>query len=104
MWQLELLFLYKNTSRRMSVIEAGRLLYLEPQAIQSGIEAFVNSGILVRRDNQQFEYAPSPSLSGAIDETAKMYSERRTAVINFIYASPMRSFADAFRLRPEEEE
>ncbi len=88
----------------MTIDEAGRSLYLEPRAIESGIQSLVAAGILKKIDDNLYQYDPTPFLSVAIDETAKMYSERRTAVINFIYASPMRTFADAFRLKPEEEE
>ncbi|MGH9549423.1 MAG: hypothetical protein ACRD3W_08610, partial [Terriglobales bacterium] len=103
-WQLELLFLYRNSSRSMTVFEAARALYMEPPALQSGVNSLLNSGILVKEGDQSFKYAPSSgTLADAVDETARVYNEKRTAVINFIYASPMQSFSDAFKLKPDKD-
>jgi hypothetical protein len=73
---------------------------MEPRALADCMKSFFNAGILVSSGDDRFEYAPKPaSLAESVDETAKMYNERRTAVINFIYAAPMRNFSDAFRLK-----
>lgn len=88
----------------MSVAEVSRSLYMEQRMLDSCINAFVSAGILVRESNQQYSYMPNTAAAAAaIDEIARLYSERRTGVINFIYASPMDSFSDAFKLTKENE-
>lgn len=51
----------------------------------------------------QLELPTSFIQSETIEETARMYDERKTAIISFVYASPMRSFSDAFILKPQED-
>lgn len=86
----------------MTSAEASRSLHMEHRAVEESIKDFANSNIMVIDQEGGCRYSPPGALSDSIDETAKMYNERRTAVINFIYAGPMRSFSDAFRLSGEE--
>jgi hypothetical protein len=62
------------------------------------MRTFASVGILHIAGDQRYKYSPPIILSESIDETAKMYSERKIGVINFIYAAPMHSFSDAFKL------
>ncbi len=94
--------MFKNSSRPMTVAEATRFLHMEHRAIEESVKDFANANIMVVDKEGACRYSPSGTLADSIDETAKMYNERRTAVINFIYAGPMRSFSDAFRLTGEE--
>ncbi|HEY9777597.1 MAG TPA: hypothetical protein V6C81_27785 [Planktothrix sp.] len=69
------------------------------------MKSLADAGILVRDGEQRFKYAPKPaSMTEAVEETAKMYNERRTAVINFIYAAPMRNISDSFSPKIEAED
>ncbi|MBY0551422.1 MAG: hypothetical protein K2W95_29345 [Candidatus Obscuribacterales bacterium] len=70
----------------MTVAEVSRLLYMEQKILEACIESFVHTGILLK-ENQRFLYAPGPNATTAIEEIARLYGERRTAVINFIYAN-----------------
>jgi hypothetical protein len=59
---------------------------------------------LIRRDGDQFQYAPPSALRGAVDELAEMYRTRPVTLVRAVYERPARaiqSFADAFRLRQE---
>lgn len=99
-WQLELLLLFKRSGNSMDVLEASRALRMESRALEEYIKFLAAAGILVRDDNQHYAYAPQfTALSEAIDEAEKMYSERRVAVVDFIYASPRRNFSDALKFR-----
>lgn len=70
----------------MTVAEVSRSLYMEQKILEACIESFVHSGILLK-ENQRFFYAPGSGTTTAIEEIARLYGERRTAVINFIYAN-----------------
>ncbi len=103
-WQLELLLLFKSNPRSLTVAEASRILCITPRATESGIKALVGSGILIQETSHNFKYAATGMVSQSVDEIERMYKEKRTAVINFIYASPVQSLSDAFKLRQNEEE
>lgn len=103
-WQLELLLLFKCNTRSLSVEETSRILCTTPRAASAGIKALMGSGILVQESPSKYKYVATGSASQAVDEIERMYKERRTAVINLIYASPMQSLSDAFNLRQKEEE
>ncbi|MBS1953309.1 MAG: hypothetical protein JST89_03930 [Cyanobacteria bacterium SZAS-4] len=87
-WQLELLLLLKSCNNSMNIAEVSRMMHMEHSAIDLSLQAFALSGILSIDDDQRYRYSPNYALSNSIDETARMFSERRIAVINFIYAVP----------------
>lgn len=83
----------------------------ELRATQSAIELRLDdltSRHLVRKASQgAYRYEPSGEFDGVVNELAQVYQTRRTSVIQTIFSGPseaVRSFADAFRLGPEEEE
>lgn len=94
-WQLELLLLFKRNHYPLTVREASRCLYMTPLVIEPGLTHFVNAGILQKSGTEQFAYAPSGAVADAIDETARLYKERRTTVVNFIYSLPVPGRCDA---------
>lgn len=97
-WQLELLLLVKNSAKPISQAELSRSLYLEERVLSPAIEAFHSAGFIRRLADSCLEFAPEdPALAQDIEETAKAYRERRTALINHIYAPPLQHFADAFK-------
>ncbi|SRR5579883_1689531 len=103
-WQLELLLFAKNNGSKLTIEETSRALYTEQNVIAAGVDSFVNAGLFYRDSDQKFAYAPNSKFAGTVAELATLYNERRTAVIQFIYASPMKSFSDAFSIKPEAEE
>lgn len=77
---------------------------MEQRVIESSVRALIDAKILVREGEQHIRYFPDSNADGdAIEELAKSYQTRPTAVINFIYASPLKSFSDAFKLKQENE-
>ncbi len=56
----------------------------------------------------QYRFSPGThELASDIDELARVYAERRVTVTSLIFAkplTPLRSFADAFRLRKDRKE
>lgn len=88
-WQLELLLLLRSCKASVSLGEASQLMHMEHPAIDVSLQAFATSGILSVDDDKRYRYSPNFALSNSIDETARMFSERRIAVINFIYATPV---------------
>src|SRR4051812_7878242 len=56
---------------------------------------------IVQRDGDRTRYAPSARDHDAVVEIVGMYNSRPVTLVRAIYArpSPVRSFADAFRIR-----
>ena len=90
----------------MSLQELSRALYLERRVLEPAIDSFENAGMLTRKEDSDIvTYAPeSDSLAEAIEETADTYRERRSSLINVIYAPPLQHFADAFKFKSDQEE
>lgn len=103
-WQLELLLFIKNNPKSTSCAELSRNLYLEARVLEPALEFFANAGILKRdQETALITYAPvSQSLAEDIEETARAYRERRTALINVIYTPSLQQFADAFKFKQDE--
>lgn len=72
-------------------------MHIEARVLEESLKEFVKNNILRTDDNQNFKYSPALNFVDSIEETARMYNERRTAVVNFIYAAPLRGFSDAFK-------
>jgi hypothetical protein len=69
------------------VTEASRSLYMEPAVIAMAVQSFVRANILLEDGNGRYRFAPPPgTVSEALDSTATMFNERRTTVIDLIYA------------------
>lgn len=63
-------------------------------------------GFLVEKEEGAFVYEPKPGLAKQVDALASAYSGYRVTIINLIFSKPsegVQSFADAFRLRRDEE-
>ncbi|HEY9713235.1 MAG TPA: hypothetical protein V6C72_07180 [Chroococcales cyanobacterium] len=89
----------------MDANQACRAMHMELPALEECLDSLVESGILVKDSDNRFRYAPkNGALADSIDESARMYGERRPAVINFIYSAPMRNFSDSFKLRWDKED
>ena len=104
-WQLEMLLFFKATDNSMSALEVSRAMHLEQRHLENYIKSLTCAGILLLLPDQRYLYCPrSCKLSDAIDDTARSYSEKRTAVINFIYSMPVPSFSDAVSFTSDKEE
>jgi hypothetical protein len=87
-----------------------RELRIAPISAGERLEEFVRGGLLSRTGGTPLEYRYAPAstkLDTAVDGLARAYTERRVSVINFIFSKPVdkiRTFADAFRLRKEDDD
>lgn len=88
-WQLELLIYFKNNLRAMTPTEVSCALQLEQLAVEECIKMFASKNIFALIDNERYLFSPAAVLTKAIEETEKIYCQRRLSVINFIYAEPM---------------
>ncbi|MGH7662645.1 MAG: hypothetical protein ACRENA_17220 [Vulcanimicrobiaceae bacterium] len=59
---------------------------------------------LIKRDGMAFRYDASHADDRLVQRLAEVYQERRPAVIDRIFSlrDPMRTFADAFRLKEQQ--
>ncbi|MBX9567592.1 MAG: hypothetical protein K2X77_01800 [Candidatus Obscuribacterales bacterium] len=104
-WQLELLLFVRNLDRPVTAAEAAAALYLSPESINNALATYAKRGIL-KSDGKtpcSYTYAPLSEIGDQIEQTAKAYAERKFAVINLIFSSPVQSFSDAFKISEESE-
>jgi hypothetical protein len=104
--QVEVLLLLSATrDRQWTIDELSTHLRSSSHAVSLRLASLV-AHRLVARVGVSFAYAASPGDDALVQRLAALYAERRTAVIERIFIEPkdpMRSFADAFRLRDEHE-
>jgi len=107
-WELELLLFLKRENRPVTESQLARAMYMESSALQPGLHQLINCGAIVKSKDGQKEletylFQPKPEIAQTIEDLAAAYSEKRLKVINIIFAKPMLSFADAFKLRKDPE-
>jgi hypothetical protein len=110
--QLEILLLLKqNTHRPWSSDDVARTLATDTASMASRMSELVRAGLICEKPgtpSPTFQYAPStPELHNAVDELSAVYPQFRVSIINLIFSKPIdkiRTFADAFRLKQEEED
>lgn len=104
-----LLLLKKEPAREWTASEVSRALSSHPHSVETRMLDLRARGLVKSREGEQefrFRYAPEPGLDVLVEQLARAYAERRTSVINLIFSKPIdsiRTLADAFRLRPEED-
>jgi hypothetical protein len=108
--QLEVLLrLREPPAEPESVAELSKQLYTPEPMTLSLLEGLKLRGLVARVEGSEprYQYSPhSPELAQAVEELARLYQLRRVTVINLIYSNPLKhlqDFADAFRIRPTEE-
>jgi hypothetical protein len=105
--QLEaMLLMHRDPQREWGCKEIARELYLSGDMCQ-GILADLEKRRLVVRSasGDRYRYASDPNVDRLVSQLGELYRQRRVAVITEIYSNPVKkvqTFADAFRLRPEE--
>lgn len=109
--QLEILLLLQQHPERSWTAESvARELRISPLSAGDRLKDMARSAILSRLQGSEAEYryAPeSPQMAEAVAGLATAYSERRVTVINLIFSKPVdkiRTFADAFRLRRDDDD
>lgn len=108
--QLEtLLLMRQDPARRWDCAELSRALYITTDMCAGLVGELVQRGFVVKvaDGEDQFQYRPAnPRFDQLLGELAVIYQQRRVAVITQIYSKPQKkvqTFADAFRLRREEQ-
>lgn len=100
-----LLLVHSDPGREWGPEEVARSIYTVPASATRRLEQLVQMGLAASNDapNPRYRFAPdTPELSAEVDALADAYRKQRVAVINLIYSQPpdpLRSFADAFKLR-----
>jgi hypothetical protein len=102
-----LLLTHSAPGRPWSPDEVARSIYTVPAGATRRLEQLVSLGLAASSGaaDPVYRYAPStPALAAQVDALAAAYRGARVAVINLIYnqpPDPIRSFADAFKLRKD---
>ena len=76
------------------------------ESVAAAVLTDLASGHLAKRDDSGFRYAPDPRDRAAVELLAELYNSRPVSLMRAIYDRPAataRSFADAFRIRKQEE-
>ncbi|MBW3569919.1 MAG: hypothetical protein KY467_02320 [Gemmatimonadetes bacterium] len=102
-----LLLVHSGPDREWTPEEVARSIYTVPAGATRRLEQLVELGLVTSNDaaNPAYRYAPTrAALASQVDALADAYRRARVAVINLIYnkpPDPLRSFADAFKLRKD---
>lgn len=106
--QLEIVLLLRDSmDRRWTASEVYQKVRSSERSVSYTLDELARRGLLARIDQPQplFQFAPrTPELRTAIDELARLYSERRVRIVEAIYSLPISAvdeFAKAFRLRKD---
>ncbi|HEU4323822.1 MAG TPA: hypothetical protein VFS21_11800 [Roseiflexaceae bacterium] len=102
-----LLLVHSDPDREWTPDQVARSIYTVPAGATRRLEQLVEMGLAASNGaaNPAYRYAPSrAALAAQVDALAHAYRQARVAVINLIYnkpPDPLRSFADAFKLRKD---
>lgn len=100
-----LLLLLANPQRVWSVEEISAILRSSVPSIQTRLTSLVKARLAVGAAEVGYRYAATGRLHALVEELSDQYGARRFSVIELVFSrpDPARSFADAFRLRDEEQ-
>lgn len=102
-----LLLVHSGPGREWTPEEVARSIYTVPAGATRRLEQLVGMGLTTSSGaaDPAYRYAPAtPALAAQVDALAAAYRAHRVAVINLVYSrppDPLRSFADAFKLRKD---
>lgn len=101
-----LLILRANAARAWSIDEISAILRSSPHSIGARLSHLAALGLAAGDPGEGYRYAASGTDDAAVEELEREYGERRFSVIEMIFTKPdaARSFADAFRLRNEDDD
>ena len=106
--ELELLLLLRaEPARGWTGGELAKELKIDPAFAAGQLDKFHAGGLLARTDAAEpaYRYAPqSPPLDAAVASVAAAYASHRVTIIGLIFSKPtsnLKSFADAFRIRKD---
>ncbi len=101
-----LLILHANPERVWTIDEISAIMRSSRNSIRSRLENLASRKLSAVVHAEGFRYAASGRLHGMVEMLADEYAQRRFSVIELVFSRPdaARMFADAFRLREEENE
>lgn len=101
-----LLILHANPERAWTIDEISAILRSSPNSIRSRLKMLEQRALSAAVPPEGYRYAASGRLHEMVEVLAEEYGQRRFSVIELVFSRPdaARSFADAFRLREDEEE
>ena len=102
-----LLYLYNHRSQSFTALEMSR--ELRTNEAYANIQLNELSQIIAKVSESSFQYRGDAETDKVVQELAKVSREKPHSIINFIYAAPkpaeahdpLRSFADAFKLKKD---
>ena len=99
-----LLLLLANAERDWGIAEISAILRSSPPSITARLEALKAVGLAVGSPEAGYRYAATGHLHRMVELLAEEYGARRFSVIELVFSKPdpMRSFADAFLLRDQD--
>jgi hypothetical protein len=96
----------ENPGRNWSEGEVYQIIRSNQQSVATVLRCFRTDRLLTGDATNGYRFSPEgPDAHRLASELAKLYRERRVAVIEAIYKSPLdpiRQFADAFRIRKDQ--
>ena len=104
-----LLFLRKQREREWTADQIAAELRNSPAATEARLRLFVKKGLLKNGTAKNvYQYSPnSPELELTIEEFTRLYPTYQARIIDHIYSAPqeaMEAFANAFKLKKEDED
>jgi hypothetical protein len=97
--------LRRDSQQAWTAASLAKALYITPAMAAALLLDLARRGVAVSTE-EDFRYqCKSEEVDRIIGKLAKLYEDRRVAVISAIYSKPLnkvQTFADAFRLRKEE--
>jgi hypothetical protein len=101
-----LLILHANPGRVWTVDEISAIMRSSPQSIRSRLEGLAAHKLSAAVPDEGYRYAAGGRLHAMVEVLAEEYGLRRFSVIELVFSKPdaARTFADAFRLREEDDQ
>ncbi|HEY9180130.1 MAG TPA: hypothetical protein VIO32_05385 [Candidatus Baltobacteraceae bacterium] len=101
-----LLILRANPERVWTVDEISAIMRSSSNSIRSRLQGLAAKKLSAAISDKEYRYAASGRLDAMVELLAEEYGRRRFSVIELVFSRPdaARQFADAFRLRDEENE
>jgi hypothetical protein len=106
--QLEILLLLRGgPEREWTAEEISRALSTSEASVVARLAYLQSVGLVEMKRPSHYRYAPkSQDVAQVMEEVSAAYAQYRVRIINLIYSKPIdkiRTFADAFKLRKEDE-
>jgi DNA-binding HxlR family transcriptional regulator len=104
-----LLLMHAGPTRKWTVAELSRELRISPQWTAREFTDLARRGLIRRCEENTvcYTYGATGTIDQTISALANAYAHRRVSVISMIFAKPndaIQSFADAFRLRKDQQD